>query len=807
MSEKPPRLRGDLVISPQQAGDERYYVIKIPETGRFYRFGEVEYFIIEQLKEPSSPSDICKKVGERFNSSLSEQALAGFISSLLQRDLLLTENEKSRNFTPTSKAIKGNWFHLRINFFDPDKMLSSLAAKLSFLFTPSFVFLSTIFFVAACLIAIGNQAEIQRDISNQLAVKNFWALGLVLVVTAILHEFSHGLACKYFGGQVREIGFLLIFFMPAFFCNISDAWLFPQKSRRLWVAFAGAYCELLLWSLAVFCWRLFAEETLVNYLSLIMIASSGVRILLNFNPLIKLDGYYMLSDYLDISNLRAKALQYLGYRFKTLFHRNIPEFHVSQREKIIFLAYGLLAGSFSLLILGYLAFLLATFLIEQFQGTGFIIFIGIIMIIFRKKLQQLSFWVSSQFKNSENGTFDGKKWMKFGVPLGILCLVLLKVELTVSGEFEIQPLHNADIRAEIEAIIDEIYVNEGDLVHKGDMLVHLSDRDYLMQLHKIEAQIREHEAQLKMLTAGATQEEIALARSKVETAKTRYKHALRADQEAEQIHVRHVTKVRRAITKAQEQLRFAEKKLQRIEALSDKQVIPQITLEQVQEEVITKQNELKEAEAELRMVQAYQHADIVKELAVAKNEVQQAEADLTKLLAGNRPEEIESIEAVINALQIQRQYLQNDLQRVAVASPIDGVVTTPKIREKIGQLVKKGDLILEVYRYDSAKVEMLIPEKEIGEIRVGQPVILKARAYPDRSFRGEVTAIAPTAMDDDSGLARKVVRVSTEITNQDLLLKPEMTGHAKIQCGDRTVLELLTRRFMRYLKVEFWALW
>ncbi|WP_031434395.1 HlyD family secretion protein [Methylomarinum vadi] len=282
---------------------------------------------------------------------------------------------------------------------------------------------------------------------------------------------------------------------------------------------------------------------------------------------------------------------------------------------------------------------------------------------------------------------------------------------------------------------------------------------------------------------------------------------MKADQEAEQIHARHVTKVRRAITKAQEQLKFAEKKLQRIEALSDKQVIPQITLEQVQEEVITKQNELKEAEAELRMVQAYQHADIGKELAVAKNEVQQAEADLTKLLAGNRPEEIESIEAVINALQIQRQYLQNDLQRVAVVSLIDGVVTTPKIREKMGQLVKKGDLILEVYRYDSAKVEMLIPEKEIGEIRIGQPVVLKARAYPDRSFRGEVTAIAPTAMDDVSGLARKVVRVSTEIANEDLLLKPEMTGYAKIYCGDRTVLELLSRRLMRYLKVEFWALW
>ena len=230
-------------------------------------------------------------------------------------------------------------------------------------------------------------------------------------------------------------------------------------------------------------------------------------------------------------------------------------------------------------------------------------------------------------------------------------------------------------------------------------------------------------------------------------------------------------------------------------------------LEKAQEDVSVKHHELMEVEAELRMVRPYKHADIVKEQAVSQNEVEQAEADLNKLLAGNRPEQIESIEAVINALQIQQHYLQSDIERVNIVSPIDGIVTTPKIKEKIGQLIKKGDLILEVYQYDTAKVEMLIPEKEIGEIKVGQAVDIKARAFPDKLFNGLVVAVAPTAMDDDSGLQRKVVRVTTEINNQELSLKPEMTGHAKIYCGERSVIELLTRRFTRYLKVEFWSWW
>ena len=101
--------------------------------------------------------------------------------------------------------------------------------------------------------------------------------------------------------------------------------------------------------------------------------------------------------------------------------------------------------------------------------------------------------------------------------------------------------------------------------------------------------------------------------------------------------------------------------------------------------------------------------------------------------------------------------------------------------------------------------EVEIPESEIGDIRVGQPVVLKARAYPEKSFAGRVAAIAPTAQPDP--LQRKVVRVTVQMDQADGLLKPEMTGNAKILCGKRPIYQLLTRRFARYVRVEFWSLW
>src|SRR5437762_11088942 len=139
-----------------------------------------------------------------------------------------------------------------------------------------------------------------------------------MLAVSIAHEFAHGLTCKHFGGEVRELGVLLLYFQPAFYCNVSDAWLFPEKSKRRWVGFAGPYFELFLWACAVLVWRLTDPETWLNSGALAVLAVSGVKTLLNFNPLLKLDGYYLLSDALDMPNLRQRSYAYVGGRLKRL---------------------------------------------------------------------------------------------------------------------------------------------------------------------------------------------------------------------------------------------------------------------------------------------------------------------------------------------------------------------------------------------------------------------------------------------------------------------------------------------------------
>ncbi|MBO0798050.1 MAG: hypothetical protein J2P31_04435, partial [Blastocatellia bacterium] len=203
-------------------------------------------------------------------------------------------------------------------------------------------------------------------------------------------EFAHGLTCKQFGGEVHELGFLLIYFQPAFYCNVSDAWLFPEKSKRLWVGFAGPFFELFIWAIATFLWRLTNADTLINFISLIVMASSGVKTLLNFNPLIKLDGYYMLSDYLEMPNLRRRAFRYIGDRIKKLTGIVVEEIDSpTPRERRIYFIYGLIATVTSFFAMA-LAFVQAgKTLIANNQPILFVLLLGFIGLRVRRRLQRL----------------------------------------------------------------------------------------------------------------------------------------------------------------------------------------------------------------------------------------------------------------------------------------------------------------------------------------------------------------------------------------------------------------------------------
>jgi multidrug resistance efflux pump len=143
----------------------------------------------------------------------------------------------------------------------------------------------------------------------------------------------------------------------------------------------------------------------------------------------------------------------------------------------------------------------------------------------------------------------------------------------------------------------------------------------------------------------------------------------------------------------------------------------------------------------------------------------------------------------------------------------------------VGQVVKEGDLIAKVYEMKTVEVETPVSEKDIADIKVGDKVALKARAFPEKTLFGTVTSVGATAQTGQTvatagtstaGTSSTSARsaspaptflVMTRIANDDLLLKPGMSGMVKIHCGDRCLFDLLARRVARTVKVEFWSWW
>jgi multidrug efflux pump subunit AcrA (membrane-fusion protein) len=226
---------------------------------------------------------------------------------------------------------------------------------------------------------------------------------------------------------------------------------------------------------------------------------------------------------------------------------------------------------------------------------------------------------------------------------------------------------------------------------------------------------------------------------------------------------------------------------------------PRADLEKAETAVKVRQKEIDEIEASIRVVSETSE----READLKAQELAEAQSELRLMRAGNRPEQIRQVEADVDRLTQQAALLDVELGKTEIRAPIDGIVTTPFVERKLNQHLSPGDELAKIVDISHVTVEMQVPEKEMADVRAGNPVLMKARSLPSVDLQGRVDFIAPVA---ETVNGQQMVVVRSELQNDDLLLKPEMTGVAHIYCGDRRIFDLITRRLVRWLRTEFWVL-
>ncbi len=437
-----PARRPDLVIKP--LGDDGRYVVKDSHTGEFFQLGQREHFLLTNLDGVQMVDDVCAGYEARFGESLPPGELDAFVDVLRAQGLL----EPTAKVPTAAQSLPGTTqpgaksiLHWRTSLWDPDRFFTWLAPRIWFFWTPAFVILSAASVLLAVLVLWANRQELASTFVDALRWEIAILAWLTIFFVTLLHECAHGLTCKHYGGEVREIGFLMMYLLPCFYCNVSDAWLFKERSKRLWVTFAGGYFELFLWALAVFAWRATLPGTFLHYLAFTVLSVCGLQTLFNFNPLMKLDGYYLLSDWLEIPNLQGRALDSFKGRLRwLLWGAQRPE--SKPRERLL-LGFGTATWIYSLVFLGLTLAMLFRFVGTHWGWAGIGV-IGVVGLVATRSLFHdfSAGEVTNMIRQRHKRKFV---WLLvFGAVMAVLYSV--EIEDWASGSFQVRALTRTELR-------------------------------------------------------------------------------------------------------------------------------------------------------------------------------------------------------------------------------------------------------------------------------------------------------------------------------------------------------------------------
>lgn len=224
---------------------------------------------------------------------------------------LLTHTQSLRSSENRRDTWWRNPLYIRFAGFPADRIAKQLAHLLGWLFSVPMMLFSLVTFMCTATILF-SKASIIWDSLPALArfQAEHWMLALfVLGSTKVLHELAHATACRCMGAACREIGVLLLCGTPCLYCDVSESWRIISRRRRAVVMLAGIYVEAIVASIAAWVW-ITADPSFAKILALHVVMVCGIStIAFNINPLMRYDGYFVLSDLLNVTNLRSKAAE------------------------------------------------------------------------------------------------------------------------------------------------------------------------------------------------------------------------------------------------------------------------------------------------------------------------------------------------------------------------------------------------------------------------------------------------------------------------------------------------------------------
>ncbi|MEN8375742.1 MAG: HlyD family efflux transporter periplasmic adaptor subunit [Gemmatimonadota bacterium] len=491
MTHERPRMQPGLTYVEQTSEGKTSFVVKDPVKLRYFRFGDVEAWLMRRMDGTRTLEQIATELGSEKGIDAGASALAPFVARL--KEMGLAQRTAGERRAVLAEALRrerrmklsghgDTLLRMRFSMGDPDALFDRWVDRLAFFYSPAFLAISVVTFTVYVLVVATHWAEFSAGVLAMYD-PSFYSPGTIVVLYGavaliiLIHELGHGLTCKRFGGEVHEMGAMLFYFSPSFYCNVNDAWTFESRSERLWVTFAGGWIQLVVAGLAAVVWILTQPGTLANQVAFLsLLFAGGIVLLLNFNPLIPLDGYYALMDWLEIPNLRPRAFGYLSAWLKSrVLRMDVQVPAATDRERRVFLAYGILSVVYMTVLLTSIGLLFGRFLVRQWGGWGWATLAGGVWFGGRRPLGAMfrvgRVWVRNHLANP-----TVRRWLAGSTAVIVVLIAVAFVApwtIHARGQALVEPTVRTWLRAPEAARVDAVLAREGQHVRRGQPVVRM----------------------------------------------------------------------------------------------------------------------------------------------------------------------------------------------------------------------------------------------------------------------------------------------------------------------------------------------
>lgn len=499
-----PKLRSHGTISHHRYRGRSWYVMHDPSSGRVHRFTPAAYAFVRAMDGERTVDQIWTQMASDLEvDAPAQDEIIRLLSQLFQADMLQADRQpnveglsyvvgrhrRSRLMT----AIR-NPLSVTFPLWDPESFLSRRVGPVRVLmgFGGFIVWLALV--IPAVVMASLHFSDLTENITDRvLSAEGLIIISLTFPLVKLLHELGHGFALKAFGGEVHQIGLMFIAFYPVPYVEASAAAMLPSKLQRIVVGAAGMMVELVIASLAFYVW-LMAEPGIVRAVAYDIILIAGIStVVVNGNPLLRFDGYFILSDLIEIPNLAQRSTRLWGrIAMRGLFGLRSEQGEVTTLgERVWFFFYGPAAFAYRMLILLSLSLFVATeYLIVGILIAAVSLVTAIVVPLWRGCKRVLH---AAQLQSASRRT-----QIRFLVATAVASVLLFVVPapLHTTSEGVIWLPDDAYVRAGADGFITRVLAGSGSRVDKGNPLIASEDAFLDTQIELRRQRIRELEVRL-----------------------------------------------------------------------------------------------------------------------------------------------------------------------------------------------------------------------------------------------------------------------------------------------------------------------